>query len=55
MCTGLCPQVLVLCGITVPHSRGLLGHSDADVAVHALIDALLGAACLGDIGRLFPG
>ena len=47
-------RALVLCGITVPHSRGLLGHSDADVAVHALIDALLGAACLGDIGRLFP-
>ena len=45
---------LVLCGITVPHDRGLLGHSDADVATHALMDALLGAAALGDIGKLFP-
>ena len=45
---------LVLCGITVPHERGLLGHSDADVATHALMDALLGAAALGDIGKLFP-
>jgi 2-C-methyl-D-erythritol 2,4-cyclodiphosphate synthase/2-C-methyl-D-erythritol 4-phosphate cytidylyltransferase len=45
---------LVLCGVTVPHTAGLLGHSDADVAVHALIDALLGAAALGDIGRWFP-
>jgi 2-C-methyl-D-erythritol 2,4-cyclodiphosphate synthase len=45
---------LVLCGISVPHERGLLGHSDADVAVHALMDALLGAAALGDIGLHFP-
>ena len=45
---------LVLCGVTVPHERGLLGHSDADVATHALMDALLGAAALGDIGKLFP-
>jgi len=45
---------LVLCGVTVPHEKGLLGHSDADVATHALMDALLGAAALGDIGTLFP-
>ena len=45
---------LVLCGITIPHERGLLGHSDADVATHALMDALLGAAALGDIGAHFP-
>lgn len=45
---------LVLCGVTVPHGKGLLGHSDADVATHALMDALLGAAALGDIGRHFP-
>lgn len=45
---------LVLCGIRIPWDRGLLGHSDADVAVHALMDALLGAAALGDIGHLFP-
>jgi 2-C-methyl-D-erythritol 2,4-cyclodiphosphate synthase len=44
---------LVLGGITVPHTAGLLGHSDADVLVHAIIDALLGAAALGDIGRMF--
>jgi len=45
---------LVLGGITVPHSHGLLGHSDADALLHAITDALLGAAALGDIGRLFP-
>ena len=45
---------LVLCGVDIPHSKGLLGHSDADVACHALIDALLGAAALGDIGAHFP-
>lgn len=45
---------LVICGIEIPYEKGLLGHSDADVAVHALIDALLGAAALGDIGTLFP-
>ena len=45
---------LVLCGVKIPHERGLLGHSDADVATHALMDALLGAACLGDIGKHFP-
>lgn len=45
---------LILCGVRVPHEKGLLGHSDADVATHALIDALLGAAAMGDIGKLFP-
>jgi 2-C-methyl-D-erythritol 2,4-cyclodiphosphate synthase len=45
---------LVLGGVEIPHERGLLGHSDADVLVHAIADALLGAAGLGDIGRLFP-
>jgi 2-C-methyl-D-erythritol 2,4-cyclodiphosphate synthase/2-C-methyl-D-erythritol 4-phosphate cytidylyltransferase len=45
---------LVLCGVEIPHDRGLDGHSDADVAVHALMDALLGALGLGDIGRHFP-
>lgn len=45
---------LILCGVEVPHTHGLLGHSDADVAIHALCDALLGAAALGDIGHLFP-
>ena len=45
---------LVLGGVTIPYERGLLGHSDADVLLHALMDALLGAAALGDIGRLFP-
>jgi len=45
---------LVLGGVTIPHARGLLGHSDADVAIHATIDALLGAAALGDIGQHFP-
>lgn len=45
---------LILCGVEIPHTTGLLGHSDADVAYHALMDALLGAAALGDIGRHFP-
>ncbi len=45
---------LILCGVTVPHTMGLLGHSDADVALHALMDAMLGAIALGDIGRHFP-
>lgn len=45
---------LWLCGIKVPHTHGLLGHSDADVAIHALCDALLGAAALRDIGFHFP-
>jgi 2-C-methyl-D-erythritol 2,4-cyclodiphosphate synthase len=44
----------VLCGVEIDHPRGLAGHSDADVGVHALMDALLGAAGLGDIGDLFP-
>jgi len=45
---------LVLGGVEIPHDRGLAGHSDADVLLHALIDALLGAAGLGDIGGMFP-
>ena len=45
---------LILCGVDIPYERGLDGHSDADVAVHALIDALLGAASLEDIGQWFP-
>lgn len=45
---------LWLCGVMIPHSLGLLGHSDADVAIHALCDALLGALALGDIGKHFP-
>ncbi len=45
---------VVLCGVRVPHERGLLGHSDADVGLHALTDALLGALALGDIGQHFP-
>lgn len=45
---------LILGGINIPYEKGLLGHSDADVVVHAIMDALLGAAALGDIGRHFP-
>jgi 2-C-methyl-D-erythritol 2,4-cyclodiphosphate synthase len=45
---------LIIGGVTIPHSVGLLGHSDADVLLHAITDALLGAAALGDIGRHFP-
>ncbi|MDO4720207.1 MAG: 2-C-methyl-D-erythritol 2,4-cyclodiphosphate synthase [Peptostreptococcaceae bacterium] len=45
---------LMLGGVEVPHEKGLIGHSDADVLLHAIIDALLGAAALGDIGGLFP-
>ena len=45
---------LILGGVAIPYEKGLLGHSDADVIVHAIMDALLGAAALGDIGQLFP-
>lgn len=45
---------LILGGVTIPYEKGLLGHSDADVLIHAIMDALLGAAALGDIGRHFP-
>lgn len=45
---------LILGGIEIPYEKGLLGHSDADVLTHALMDSLLGAAALGDIGKLFP-
>lgn len=45
---------LILAGVEIPHHKGLLGHSDADVITHAVIDALLGAAALGDIGKHFP-
>lgn len=45
---------LILGGVTIPYDKGLLGHSDADVLTHAVMDALLGAAALGDIGTLFP-
>ena len=47
-------RALILGGVNIPYDKGLLGHSDADVLVHALMDALLGAAALGDIGKLFP-
>ena len=45
---------LILGGVNIPYERGLLGHSDADVLLHAIMDALLGAAALGDIGKHFP-
>ena len=45
---------LILGGVEIPYEKGLLGHSDADVLIHALMDAMLGAAALGDIGKLFP-
>ena len=45
---------LILCGVKIPYEKGLLGHSDADVALHALADALLGAAAMRDIGYHFP-
>ena len=51
LCEG---RDLFLCGVKIPHTLGLLGHSDADVALHALSDALLGAAAMGDIGKHFP-
>jgi 2-C-methyl-D-erythritol 2,4-cyclodiphosphate synthase len=47
-------RALILGGVRIPHDRGLVGHSDADVLTHAVIDALLGAAALGDIGQHFP-
>ncbi len=45
---------LVLCGVKIPHTKGCVAHSDGDVAIHAICDALLGALALGDIGKLFP-
>lgn len=47
-------RLLILGGVTIPHTHGLLGHSDADALLHAITDALLGGAALGDIGRHFP-
>ena len=47
-------RALILGGVDIPYEKGLLGHSDADVLTHAVMDALLGAAALGDIGQLFP-
>lgn len=45
---------LILGGVDIPHEKGLLGHSDADVLIHAIMDAILGAMALGDIGKIFP-
>jgi 2-C-methyl-D-erythritol 2,4-cyclodiphosphate synthase len=45
---------MIIGGVDIPHDKGLLGHSDADVLLHAITDALIGAAALGDIGRHFP-
>jgi 2-C-methyl-D-erythritol 2,4-cyclodiphosphate synthase len=45
---------LIIGGVEIPHEKGLAGHSDADVLIHAIVDAILGAAALGDIGKLFP-
>ena len=45
---------LIICGVKIPYEKGLLGHSDADVALHALADSILGAAAMGDIGKHFP-
>jgi 2-C-methyl-D-erythritol 2,4-cyclodiphosphate synthase len=54
-CHALVPgRALIIGGVTIPHATGLLGHSDADVLLHAVIDALIGAAALGDIGKHFP-
>ncbi|MFM7484304.1 MAG: 2-C-methyl-D-erythritol 2,4-cyclodiphosphate synthase [Burkholderiaceae bacterium] len=54
-CHALVPsRPLIICGVTIPNTSGLLGHSDADVLLHAITDALLGAAGLGDIGQHFP-
>ena len=50
----VCDRKLILGGVEISYEKGLLGHSDADVLTHALMDALLGAAALGDIGKLFP-
>lgn len=50
----VCDRKLILGGVHIEHELGLLGHSDADVVTHAVMDALLGAACLGDIGLIFP-
>lgn len=51
LCAG---RDLILGGCKIPHSRGLIGHSDADVLIHAIMDSFLGAAALGDIGMMFP-
>lgn len=45
---------LIICGVEIPHTKGCVAHSDGDVAIHAICDALLGALALGDIGKLFP-